>query len=253
MKAVYEKMDANLKVVRQRLNRPLSLAEKIVYGHLDDPANLAWVLPEVLVRCQERRALFLTTHMMEEADALCHRIGIITRGTLRTVGSQLRLKRDYGQGYRLSLSLAARAQKTLVSAEALHINLSENNNLEDSRQNEDSLRHSISEMVEHEADGDSRQVRRGLQFRMGRYDRELGRGDCDAAEGRPARRRLDAEDRRRSDYLSAFTASSTARAWPATFTFGHISRTTPLPSIRSVVRSTPMYFRPYMLFSFHTP
>ena len=39
VKAVYEKMDANLKVVRQRLNRPLSLAEKIVYGHLDDPAN----------------------------------------------------------------------------------------------------------------------------------------------------------------------------------------------------------------------
>ncbi|HJW08234.1 MAG TPA: aconitate hydratase [Holophagaceae bacterium] len=39
VKAVYEKMAANLKVVRQRLNRPLSLAEKIVYGHLDAPAT----------------------------------------------------------------------------------------------------------------------------------------------------------------------------------------------------------------------
>jgi aconitate hydratase len=39
VKSVYETMDANLKVVRQRLNRPLSLAEKIVYGHLDDAAN----------------------------------------------------------------------------------------------------------------------------------------------------------------------------------------------------------------------
>jgi aconitate hydratase len=39
VKAVYEKMETNLKVVRQRLNRPLSLAEKIVYGHLDDAAN----------------------------------------------------------------------------------------------------------------------------------------------------------------------------------------------------------------------
>src|SRR5690348_11222555 len=37
VKAVYEKMAANLKVVRARLNRPLSLAEKIVYGHLDQP------------------------------------------------------------------------------------------------------------------------------------------------------------------------------------------------------------------------
>merc|ERR1712226_1091932 len=32
-------MDERLKVVKARLNRPLTLAEKIVYGHLDDPAN----------------------------------------------------------------------------------------------------------------------------------------------------------------------------------------------------------------------
>jgi aconitate hydratase len=37
VQAIYERMTANLKVVRQRLNRPLSLAEKIVYGHLDHP------------------------------------------------------------------------------------------------------------------------------------------------------------------------------------------------------------------------
>ncbi|XP_048575297.1 aconitate hydratase, mitochondrial-like isoform X1 [Nematostella vectensis] len=35
----YEKLDSNLKIVRNRLNRPLSLAEKIVYSHLDDPHN----------------------------------------------------------------------------------------------------------------------------------------------------------------------------------------------------------------------
>ncbi|KAA8496850.1 Aconitate hydratase, mitochondrial [Porphyridium purpureum] len=33
---VYEKMDANLSIVRAKLNRPLTLAEKVVYGHLDD-------------------------------------------------------------------------------------------------------------------------------------------------------------------------------------------------------------------------
>ncbi|WP_257306986.1 aconitate hydratase [Geothrix campi] len=37
VQAAYDRMAANLKVVRQRLNRPLSLAEKIVYGHLDHP------------------------------------------------------------------------------------------------------------------------------------------------------------------------------------------------------------------------
>eukprot|EP00301_Raphidiophrys_heterophryoidea_P027910 c9886_g1_i1.p1 GENE.c9886_g1_i1~~c9886_g1_i1.p1 ORF type:complete len:789 (-),score=217.91 c9886_g1_i1:166-2490(-) len=33
----YNKIDDNLKFVRKTLNRPLTLAEKVVYGHLDDP------------------------------------------------------------------------------------------------------------------------------------------------------------------------------------------------------------------------
>lgn len=36
---VYKKSAERLAVIRQRLNRPLTLAEKIVYGHLDDPKN----------------------------------------------------------------------------------------------------------------------------------------------------------------------------------------------------------------------
>uniref|UniRef100_A0A667XSI6 Aconitate hydratase, mitochondrial n=1 Tax=Myripristis murdjan TaxID=586833 RepID=A0A667XSI6_9TELE len=35
----YEKMQSNVDIVRKRLNRPLTLSEKIVYGHLDDPHN----------------------------------------------------------------------------------------------------------------------------------------------------------------------------------------------------------------------
>lgn len=37
VKKVYETMRKNLEVVRKRLNRPLTLAEKIVLGHLDKP------------------------------------------------------------------------------------------------------------------------------------------------------------------------------------------------------------------------
>src|SRR5262245_46336232 len=35
--ATYDKMTARLPAVRKRLNRPLTLTEKILYGHLDDP------------------------------------------------------------------------------------------------------------------------------------------------------------------------------------------------------------------------
>ncbi|XP_025920841.1 aconitate hydratase, mitochondrial-like isoform X3 [Apteryx rowi] len=33
----YEKLEKNINIVRKRLDRPLTLSEKIVYGHLDDP------------------------------------------------------------------------------------------------------------------------------------------------------------------------------------------------------------------------
>ena len=36
---VYETMERNLKVVRRRLGRPLTLADKVLLGHLDDPEN----------------------------------------------------------------------------------------------------------------------------------------------------------------------------------------------------------------------
>lgn len=35
----YEKLQKNIEIVKKRLNRPLTLSEKILYGHLDDPAN----------------------------------------------------------------------------------------------------------------------------------------------------------------------------------------------------------------------
>jgi len=35
----YEKMDQNLKIVKDRLQRPLTLSEKVLYSHLDDPKN----------------------------------------------------------------------------------------------------------------------------------------------------------------------------------------------------------------------
>lgn len=51
----------------------------------------------------------------------------------------------------------------------------------------------------------------------------------------------------------ARAAARTSSAWPGTFTFGQIRATVPSRSISTVVRSTPMYLRPYMLFSAQTP
>ncbi|MGI9538181.1 MAG: hypothetical protein ACR2PB_14015, partial [Desulfocapsaceae bacterium] len=36
---VYKTMHRNLEVVRRKLGRPLTLADKVLLGHLDDPEN----------------------------------------------------------------------------------------------------------------------------------------------------------------------------------------------------------------------
>ncbi|KAI1301015.1 hypothetical protein EDD11_005871 [Mortierella claussenii] len=49
------------------------------------------------------RAILLTTHSMEEADALSDRIAILSKGELQTLGTSMFLKNRFGVGYRLSL------------------------------------------------------------------------------------------------------------------------------------------------------
>jgi hypothetical protein len=48
-------------------------------------------------------------------------------------------------------------------------------------------------------------------------------------------------------------AFSTSATWPGILTLCQTPRTTPPLSMRKVLRSMPMYLRPYMLFSTHTP
>jgi ABC-type multidrug transport system ATPase subunit len=51
------------------------------------------------------RCIILTTHSMEEADALCDRIGIMAKGQLQCIGTQLHLKNRLGSGLQLKVSL----------------------------------------------------------------------------------------------------------------------------------------------------
>ena len=49
------------------------------------------------------RSIVLTTHSMEEADALSDRIGIMAYGSLRCIGTSLHLKDKFGAGHKIDL------------------------------------------------------------------------------------------------------------------------------------------------------
>jgi ABC-type multidrug transport system ATPase subunit len=51
------------------------------------------------------RAVLLTTHSMEEADALCQRIGIMCNGSMTCLGTPLHLKNKFGSGYIITVAL----------------------------------------------------------------------------------------------------------------------------------------------------
>lgn len=53
----------------------------------------------------ERTSVILTTHSMEECEALCPRIGIMAGGKLVCLGSAQHLKSKFGQGYQVEMKI----------------------------------------------------------------------------------------------------------------------------------------------------
>ena len=69
-----------------------------------DPNTRRFVWDYIL-EIKEKRIIILTTHSMEEADALCTRIGIMVNGELKSLGTPQELKHMYGGGYRVIVRL----------------------------------------------------------------------------------------------------------------------------------------------------
>jgi ATP-binding cassette, subfamily A (ABC1), member 3 len=65
-----------------------------------------WEVISDIVTKREKCSLILTTHSMEECEALCTRIGIMVGGTLRCLGSSQRLRSLYGLGFQIEMGLA---------------------------------------------------------------------------------------------------------------------------------------------------
>ncbi|CAN6237534.1 unnamed protein product [Urochloa humidicola] len=98
--------------MKRRLSVAISLIgdPKVVY--LDEPSsgldpasrNALW---NAVKSAKKDRAIILTTHSMEEAEALCDRIGISAYGRLRCTGTSKELKAKYGGTFVFTVTAAA--------------------------------------------------------------------------------------------------------------------------------------------------
>ena len=66
------------------------------------------MVDRVIETLKRDRIVLMTTHNMEEADALGDTIGILANGRLRAIGTSLFLKSQFGAGYEVSLNAASR-------------------------------------------------------------------------------------------------------------------------------------------------
>jgi len=98
--------------MRRRLSLAMSLIGQPEVVFLDEPTTgldpetkrNIWTL---LDKVKQGRCIILTTHSMDEADALCERIGIMSHGLMRCIGTNLHLKNKYGSGYKIEIRFAS--------------------------------------------------------------------------------------------------------------------------------------------------
>ncbi|MDA0769991.1 MAG: aconitate hydratase [SAR202 cluster bacterium Casp-Chloro-G4] len=79
---VYETIEANLKIVRGRLGKPLTLADKVMLGHLDDPENQEMVPGESYLFLRPDRVLLQDvlgqTAMLQFMQTMKERLSVAT-------------------------------------------------------------------------------------------------------------------------------------------------------------------------------
>ncbi|XP_026331721.1 ATP-binding cassette sub-family A member 5-like, partial [Hyposmocoma kahamanoa] len=82
-----------------------------------DPRSKRFLWDTILASFQGKKGAILTTHSMEEADALCSRVGIMVKGGLRCIGSTQHLKNLYGAGYTLEMKIGQNNLQTTMDSE----------------------------------------------------------------------------------------------------------------------------------------
>lgn len=97
--------------MQRRLSLAISLIGSPETVILDEPTTgldpetrrQVWQLIE---RHKRNRCILLTTHSMEEAEALSNQVAIMAHGRLKAIGTTLHLKKKWGDGYRIQVSYA---------------------------------------------------------------------------------------------------------------------------------------------------
>ncbi|NXE75131.1 ABCAA protein, partial [Cochlearius cochlearius] len=101
-------------------NPAVLLLDEPSTGMDPDGQRCVWNMIRAALKTKETGAI-LTTHYMEEAEAVCDRVAIMVSGQLRCIGSIQYLKNKFGKGYLLEIKVKDPERTDLLHAEILRI------------------------------------------------------------------------------------------------------------------------------------
>ncbi|CAL5198359.1 unnamed protein product [Lathyrus oleraceus] len=104
--------------MKRRLSVAISLIGDPGVVYMDEPSTgldpaSRRCLWKVIKHAKRDRAIILTTHSMEEAEALCDRLGIFVNGTMQCLGNPKELKGRYGGTYVFTMTTSMDHEKNV--------------------------------------------------------------------------------------------------------------------------------------------
>lgn len=115
---------------KRKLSTAIALIGEPDVIFLDEPTTgmdpgarrFLWNALLQVIKRKEGRSIVLTSHSMEECEALCNRLAIMVDGRFSCIGSVQHLKHRFGQGYTLIAKLQDTAAATTPSKKAIELN-----------------------------------------------------------------------------------------------------------------------------------
>ena len=96
-------------------NPPLVFLDEPSTGVDPQAKRFMWNIVSKISTMKKKSAVIITTHSMEEAEALCTKMGIMVAGEFKCFGSSQHIKDKFGTGYELELKIKSLTEQFVDS------------------------------------------------------------------------------------------------------------------------------------------
>jgi ATP-binding cassette subfamily A (ABC1) protein 3 len=94
-------------------NPPIIFLDEPSTGVDPKARRFMWGIVSKISTLRKKSSVIITTHSMEEAEALCTKMGIMVKGRFKCFGSTSHIKTKYGTGYEIEI-------KTVINEDEQH-------------------------------------------------------------------------------------------------------------------------------------